>query len=207
MTLKEQWQGLGQELGFEFKEGIKVFLESPTLLRITEQQGIPKDIDFLNNPLLQKMFASVFMGALTGSVGGYEFCILKSGKGSPDTGYDASYVSVVLFFKQPMESGFEIHRASFRSRLGKLLFPFLYINIQDQELGRLIAAKARNNMEKQALLADARVREKLIKLYKYSPEFVIEDFGIRYEIPGTIIDKSSAEEVMKLMSEVASVLT
>lgn len=205
MGSKEKWQQLAVELGFEFKTGIRAFLESPTVLKLFEGRQLPKNPALLQNPMVQMMIEKVFMGTVTGFYRKFEFYLLRGSKGSSSTGGGKQiyYVSVVLLFKNPLGTGLEIRPASFFSSIGKMLMPRKYLKIPNKELEQLITAKGKNKNQISVHLYDPKFQEMLLKLFRFSKDFKITDEGIRYEQDSDIIDKNHALEVMDLMATAA----
>ena len=78
MSRKDDWRKLTAELGFEFKEGVNAFLDSPTLRRFAAEEMNQKDIrqaeSMLRNPMVQTILAKVFMGTASGRYRDFRIC-------------------------------------------------------------------------------------------------------------------------------------
>jgi len=207
--MKEKWQQLAEDLGFEYKEGIQAFTSSPRLRQMIAED-FPKGSDplamaekFLKSPLVKRFIAKVFTGAIIGNYRDFEFVLYRSSSssGSNSTTY---YTNIVLLFPRDYDLGMQVTYAGFWGRLGKKLFPGNKVRLMDPELDRLLVVKAKNKTQAQTLLSSSRLKWKLLDMFRDSKNFKITDQSIRYKEVGHIIDKEKALTKMEFMVEAAS---
>lgn len=208
MDVREEWRRLAQDMNFEFKEGIRAFLESPSLQRIAASElnskQVQKASQFLSNPMVQSLLSKIFIGAATGFYRDFEFALLRTTRSSGSGGSQIHYVAISLLFKKDLRSDLEITKAGAFSGLWKKLLKNSYVRIRrNPELDRLITVKAKNKSQAEVLLSSQGVQESLKRLYEFSDDFKITDHGIRYEERGEIIEKERAVEIMEIMVDAA----
>lgn len=206
--VKNLWQELAKDLGFEFKEGINAFLDSPGLIIVAQNNiktlDFSKAKDLFQNPLFAFMIEKMFIGVATGFYKDFEFHLFRSA-GSEGTESEKVYrVNIVLVFKQSYQSGMQIKSAGFWEKMEKRLSGDKYIRIIDNpELDQLIAAKGKNKTALTVFLSSSRLQDKIKKLYDFSRDFQITDAGIYWEKRGHIIRQPEAIKIMDIMAEVA----
>jgi hypothetical protein len=210
VSRKDDWRKLTAELGFEFKEGISAFLDSPTLRRIAAEEMNQKDIrqaeSMLRNPMVQTILAKVFMGTASGRYRDYEYALFHSSSrgGSGSRSRYTEYVNIALFFPKDLRCDLLIEKAGPLARLARLLGAGKYMKIPNNEgLNHLLIVKAADKNQAKVILAERAVQEQLAKLYAYSNGFKVTDHGIRYKETGGLIGKAEATEIMDIMADAA----
>jgi ribosomal protein L30E len=210
MSRKDEWQNLTSELGFEFKEGVNAFLDSPTLRRAAAEEMNQKDIrqaeSMLRNPMVQAILAKIFMGAALGRYRDFEFALFHSSSrgGSSSRSSYTEYVNIALFFPKDLRCDLLIEKAGMLAGLKRLLFSGKYIKIPNNEgLNHLVTVKTTDKSQAKVILAERSVQEQLARLFAYSTGFKVTDYGIRYKEVGGIIGKAKALEIMDIMAEAA----
>ena len=214
MSDKEKWRTLAAGLGFEFKEGIRTFMESPSLLAMAGGEMRIRDVEqagkLLSHPMVQTILAKVFMGAATGRHRNFEFALLRSSSssGSGSGSKTTYYVNVVLFFREGLRCGLNIEKAGGFTRLGRFFMPGRYVKVPNNDkMGKLLAMTARDKTQARVLLSDCNVQEALIALFGSADGFTVSDHGIRYKEAGRIIDLDRAKRLMETMADAADRIT
>ncbi len=207
MDMKEQWNRLSIELGFELKQEIRPLVELPSLHKMAAHAVKKGDIQraekLLEHPMMKKLLSKTFAGSATGEYHGFEFAVFPStiSTGSSKPRY---FVNVVLLFKREFPFELEIYHNSLMSKIGKVLMPGSYVEIPDNViLNKIIAVKTKNKNQVLSLLSDKKLQDKLQNLYEFSKGFNISDRAIRYDKLGAIIAKDDALKIMDLMVDVA----
>ncbi len=207
MDMKEQWDKLSIELGFELKQEIRPLIELPSLHKMAAHAVKKGDIQraekLLKHPMIMKLLSKTFAGSATGEYHGFEFAVFPSSISS-DSSKPTYFVNIVLLFKQAYPFGLEIFHNSLISKIGKAIMPGSYVGIPNNiTLNNAIAVKAKNKNQVLSILSDKMLQDKLLKLYEFSKRFNISDHAIRYDKRGAIIAKDDALKVMDLMVDAA----
>ena len=207
MEVKEQWQRLAIELGFELKNEIRPRVELPSLHKMAakalKKGNLRQAEQILETPLFKEVFKKVFIGSATGFYRDYEFAVFRS-TSDTDSSNPVYYVNMVLMFKQSLELGLDIRQAGSLSKIGKALFAGKFVKIPNNpELDALAAVQAKDKDRAGRLLSDSGLQEKLLALYRFSHRFMITDEAIRWDERGTIIQKDRALKIMDMMAETA----
>lgn len=208
MDMKEQWNRLAIELGFELKQEIRPLVELPSLHKMAAHAVKKGDIQraekYLEHPMMKELLSKTFTGSATGKYRGFEFAVFPSTISSGSSSKSTYFVNVVLLFKQEYTFGLEIFHNSLISKIGKAIMPGSYVGIPNNiTLNNAIAVKAKNKNQVLSLLSDKMLQNKLINLYDFSKSFNISDRAIRYDDRGTIISKDNAMKIMDLMVDAA----
>ncbi len=210
MTRKDEWRNLTSELGFEFKEGVNAFLDSPTLRRMAAEEmnqvDVKKADSILRNPMVQTILAKVFMGVASGRYRDFEFAVFHSSSrgGSGPGARHTEYSNVALFFPKDLRCDLVIEKAGPLAGLKRLILVGKYFRIPNNEgLNHLVTVKAADKSQAKVILAERAVQEQLAKLFVYSNGFKVTDHGIRYKEVGGLISKAKAMEIMDVMADAA----
>lgn len=200
---KEELIELADAFGFEFKEGIDLFLQSPSLLSIMQNKGMePIFPSFMvDNPMIRKMIAAVFTGAATGIYRGFECYLMRGSKSSSASDHPIHSFVIVMMAKTPLDIGLDIYARTPFTWLGNLLMGSKYAKIADSELARVVAVRGRDMPSAQAFIDNPANAQAILTLFKYSKRFKIGDFGIRYEHRTPVIDAAIAKEILDKMAE------
>ncbi len=208
MDIREKWNRLAIELGFQLQREIRPYVEMPSLHKMAAQAVKKGDMDkadkLLVHPLIQKMLNKVFIGSACGFYRDYEFALFRSTSSSGNKGTAVYYVNIVLVFPGSLRLGLEVSSSGVGSKIGKILFGGRYQKIPgNPDLDRLIAVKVRDRDRGAAMLSSTDLQEKLRVLYEFSSGFEIADRDIRYSERGHIVDKDKALMLMDMMADVA----
>ncbi|MEW5724451.1 MAG: hypothetical protein AB1896_15175 [Thermodesulfobacteriota bacterium] len=207
---EEKWRELARDLGFEFKEGLRGFLESPALQMMAieglTRDGLDQAGKFLEKPWVQALLTRMFLGVVTGRHQGIEFHLYRGGKTSGSrTVYD---INVAALFGRSLHCGLVVYRSGFLARLGRRLFPNRYVRIpHDPEFDRLVVVRARDEVQALAYFSSREVRGALLDLFRSKDDYKINDHGLRYKAPGRTLDRARALELMDRMAEVVEKIT
>lgn len=209
MDVKEKWQQLAVELGFEFKEGIDGLLDSPHLesIALEEMQGKARDIQhiraLLQSNFVRGMLSRIFLGIATGSHRDFEWFVYRSSSSSSGSGSTHYYVNVNLFFKKTYGWGMKITASGFFGKLGKILFPGAYVRLRRSSLAPMVSIKGKEKDRIKTLLSFDKLQHRLVELFSFSRNFKVDDYGIRYREPGHILSKERILELMEIMAKTA----
>ena len=210
MTRKDEWLQLSAELGFEFKDGVNPFLDSPTLRRFAAEEMNQKDLrqaeNLLRNPMVQTILAKIFMGTASGRYRDYEYALFHSSSkgGSESHSSYTEYVNIALFFPKDLRCDLTIEKAGRLVGLKRLFFAGKYMKIPNNEgLNHLVTVKATDKNQAKVILGERAIQEQLARLYGYSNGFKVTDHGIRFKEVGGIISKARAVEIMNIMADAA----
>ncbi len=208
MDMKEQWNRLAIELGFELKQEIRPLVELPSLhkmaARAVKKGDIQRAEKFLTHPMMVALLSKTFTGSATGKYRGFEFAIFPSTVSSGSSAKSTYFVNVVLLFMREYPFGLEIFSNSLFSQIGKAIMPGSYVKIPDNGIfNKVITVKAKNKGSVLTLLSDKMLQDKLIMLYEFSKSFNISDHAIRYDERGAVITKDKALKIMNLMADAA----
>lgn len=211
MSDRQAWEQLASELGFTFKEGIRAYLEADAVRRLeadgsdpAQAQAFAQARKLLDNPLLMGLMDKLFFGVVTGEQRGYEFTLYHSSSSSSKS--KAHYVHIALLFKRPEKLGLLLAPETFFSRVGHKLFHTQDLTTGNAELDRLVSVKAREVAPAQVLLADRRVQEQLIALFRDGAEWLVSDEGIRWRRGGGTLTAAEARPLMERMAAAAAAL-
>jgi len=204
--IRQQWQQLAQQLGFEFKPSFQAIVESKYVQVIAEEQG--KDISeaaaVLNNPLVRGLLEKLFVGIATGTYRQHEFTLLRKSKGSSSSSNRPSYyVSAALFFARPYRLGMRVYPEGLGSKVGKFLLRLQDVQVGNPEFDPKVMIKAKDVPGVQSILANPGLQEKLLALLDFSRDFQVTDYGITYTEPGHIVSVERAHEIMDRMADAA----
>jgi len=204
--MREQWQLLAAELGLEFRPGIDGFLDSPQIRALFARTVVGGDArkadEIFSNPMMRTLFGKVFTGIVTGNRDGFEVFLIP-GASSSSSNRSHSNVQACLTFARPYELGLDIKAAGFFTRLGQWLSPTGVVRVPGEEFERRVSVRAKQAGQATALLSDGQLRDKILELYRFSPNFKIDDLGIRYQEPGRILSADRARAVLDLMTATA----
>ena len=211
MAVKEEWAALADELGFEFKPGVRAFLESAAGRRELEERAkrgeiAGADLSFLENPLIRKMIELVFDGAVVGTHRDYEFTLFPASQARTSGTGSTRYSNVTTFFKESYALELSIYNETFLSKVGKILFFQQDIQVGDPELDQLVMIKGQDELAVKRLLDSRRVRDQLITMFSESSGFTIRDFGIKHQEAAKVISRDHALHLMDQMVDLAEAL-
>lgn len=213
MNLKDKWRALAAELGFDFKEGIRAVLESPSLSSLASTELKGKDIEqakvLLSNPLVQGVLDQIFLGAATGTRQGFEFAVHRSTESQSTTPSARStpWVHVTLLFARNLNLGLTVRQRDIWDSLGMFLAPrrFLALGVEPAIRKKLLAA-AKDKPGAAALLATPEMTAALNALFAEPGNYKITDHCMRWKEQGDIISKERAEQIMDHLAKAAGFL-
>jgi hypothetical protein len=211
MSRREQWEQLSQELGFEFKRGIRGFLESAAGRRELDERiasgEFPKGgLALLDNPIVRTMLELLFDGVGAGTHRGYEFNVFSSTHQTTSSGSSTLYANVTMFFPKSYDLELVIYNETFLSRVGKALFFQQDVQLGNPELDKLIMIKGRQDLVVRDLLESPDVQRELLTMYRMSTGFEVRDYGIKHKEAEGIITRERAVSLMDRMVDVAESL-
>jgi hypothetical protein len=200
MGRRERWAALAAELDFEFKVGVRAFLQSAAGRRELEERAkrgeIPSaDLTFLENPLIMKMIELIFDGAIVGTHREHEFTLFPASQARTSRSGSTRYSTVTTFFKE-----------SYALEVGKILFFLQDIQLGEAQLDKLVMIKGNDELAVKRLLDSRRVRDQLISMYTESSGFTIRDFGIKHQEVAEVISRDRALHLMDQMVDLAEAL-
>ena len=206
MADKRAWEQLAQELGFEFKAGLRAYLESDAVRRMEADgsdpqmaEGLAKVRAMLDNPLVMGLLDGLFFGVVSGRHRGYETAICH-GSSSSGGSRNAPSIHVSLLFNRTEKLGLLLAPETFFTRVGRTLFRTQDLPTGNAELDKLVVVKAEEEAPVRVLLGDRRVQEALIALFRDGAEWKVSDEGIRWRRAG---DQLTADEVRRLLERMA----
>ena len=207
VDIKEQWQRLAIELGFQLKHEIRPQVELPSLHKLAAKaikKGNMKDAEkFLETPMIKELLAKIFIGSATGIYRDFEFALFRSSISAPPS-EPAYYVNIVLMLKNNLQLGLDIQYAGLASKFGKKLMPGKYIrNSGNSDIDNFVAIQAKDRNRARNLLSVNGLSHRLSHLFRFSKRFIISDSSIRYDERGQFIEKENALKIMDMMVEVA----
>jgi len=200
-----QWGLLADELGFEFKPGVRGMLESKLAERIARQQGQdPDQIEaVMNNGLLMGVLDSVFLGVAIGTVRDYECYVYRNSSRGSSSGTTSNSVHVQLYFPESAGLGLSIYRERFWSKVGKFLGA-QDLQCGNEELDPLVMIKAGAADHVQALLGEPKLQQALLGLFRFSDGFEVDDDGIEHRTHGaTILPAAEVRDLIERMADAA----
>ncbi len=192
-----QWGLLADELGFEFKPGVRGMLESKLADRIARQQGQDPDqiASVMDNSLVMGMLDAVFLGVAIGTVRDYDIYVYRNTRKSSSNNSSTQSVHVQLFFPESAELGLSIYRERFWSKVGKFLGA-QDIQSGNAELDPLVMIKAKVEGQAQRMMEEPALQKALLGLFRFSDGFEVDDNGIEHRTYGASI--LPAAEVLDL---------
>jgi hypothetical protein len=216
---KEYWQELAHELGFEWKEGIRAFTDSPNLLSMVGEEmqlwrNVEQKARVLDNPILAKLAAVMLPGVVEGiwrrfSV--FLFPFTRSSRTSvsryrTQTGYE--YLYIVLLFKEPYEWDFRIEGGSgCLGGLFKRLLPGAFVRLPDNPaLDALISATSGNREDLARLISREAVQAGLLALFEYTRAVRINHYGIRFVSMQRTMEVNEARALLDLMADLSTAM-
>jgi hypothetical protein len=206
MGIRDDWQKLAVDLGFEFKEGLTALTESKSLMIMASEQLQAADVEqarkLLNNPLVRLLFEKMFVGAVAGQHKGYEVVLHRGAETRGKRTHP--YVSTGLLFRENLGWGLDVQKAWFGTALGRWLFSGAYVRLPGSDLEKKLSLKAKKTDQARVFLADSRIQQAVRKLFDVSDRFRITDHGIRHKDDGEIIGRDRALCLMDAMAEAAS---
>lgn len=212
MADRQTWEQLARELGFEFKTGLRAYLDSDAVRRMEADgsdpqmaEGLAKARAMLDNPLVMGLLDRLFFGVVTGSHRGYAIAICHGS--SPSGGNrNTPSVNVSLLFKRREKLGLLLAPETFFTRVGRTLFRTQDLPTGNAELDRLVVVKANEETPVRVLLGDRRVQEALIALFRDGAEWKVSDEGIRWRRAGGELTAGEVRLLLDRMTDVAQAL-
>ncbi|MBW2453074.1 MAG: hypothetical protein JRI68_01110 [Deltaproteobacteria bacterium] len=200
-----QWGLLADELGFEFKPGVRGMLESKLADRIARQQGQdPSQIaSVMNNGLLMGVLDKVFLGVAMGTFRDYDFYVYRNSRSSSSSGSGTYSVHVQLFFPKAADLGLSIYRERFWSKVGKFLGA-QDIQSGNADLDPLVMIKAEAEGQAQRMMQEPELQRALLGLFRFSDGFEVDDSGIEHRTYGaSILGAAEVRDLAERMVDAA----
>ena len=198
------WRALADELGLEFKEGLRGFLESPTALSMFGRDAPPPSV--LDNPMVQALLEKVFLGAATGTYKDYEVHLFRGSKSSSSSNKANYYIGAVLLFARRLGVEFEMRPLTFSWRLGRLFSPGRYVQSGYRSFDGVMGVKSSSPMQTRRLLASKETRDAVLSFAANTHEPVVSEKGVRCKAKGSTISSEEARTLLDQLVEVARAL-
>lgn len=212
MADRQAWEQLATELGFEFKEGLRAYLESDAVRRLEADGSDPQQAraleqarHMLDNPLVMSILDKLFFGVVTGRHRGHEFT-LAHGSSTAGGKNQSQSVHISLLFQRPEKNGLLLAPETFFTRAGHALFRTQDLTTGNAELDRLVVVKATAEAAVRRLLADRPTQDALIALFRDGAEWKVTDEGIRWRRAGGTLSAAEARPLMDRMAATAAAL-
>lgn len=207
MDIRDRWIELSEGLGFQFKDAITAFSESPRLLQAMQENGAPKNTSLLQNPFFARIFNKLFLGIAAGVYRGHECFLMRVPKGGSKSSSRNYEVCIAQLFKRGFDLGMKIYKASPMTRIGMALFPAFYVRLPDKGVSRVVAVRGRKKAQIMARLSQAATLNALKELAPMVNSFKVTDEGIKCRVNGEIIGEGPAIAIMDKMTEFSSCFT
>jgi hypothetical protein len=208
---RASWAALAGELGFDFKPGVRQFLESPAGQRELEERvarhEIPSpDLSILENPLVMLVLDRMFVGGAVGTYQGFDVALYPSSSSSASSNTQTHYSNVVLFFREPYALQLKLYNQTFMSSIGKFLFAQQDVQLGEPALDDLLMVKGRDEMAVRRLLDSRQVRDQLLAMFAESRGYTINDRGVQHREAAAVITRERAVSILDGMAVLASAL-